>query len=49
MELGKDLQFFNYLESVALEVPLGEEEEDFDTRIDDEIILDAARDQIEAM
>jgi hypothetical protein len=55
MELGKAFEnaalteFFNYLESVALEVPLGEEEEDFDTRIDDATILDAARDQIEAV
>ena len=55
MELGKDFEnaalteFFNYLESVALEVPLGEEAEDFDTRIDDETILDAAQDQIEAV
>lgn len=55
MELGKDFEnaalaeFFNYLESVALEVPLGEEEEDFDTRIDDDTILDAAQDQIEAV
>jgi hypothetical protein len=55
MELGKDFEnaalteFFNYLESVALEVPLGEEEEDFDTRIDDQTILDAALDQIKAV
>jgi hypothetical protein len=55
MELGKNFEnaalteFFYCLESVALEVPLGEEEEDFDTRIGDATILDAARDQIEAV
>jgi hypothetical protein len=51
-ELGEDfanaalVEFFNYLESVALELPASEEEEEFDTRLDDETVLEAARDQI---
>jgi len=52
-ELGEDftnaalLEFFNYLESVALELPVSGEEEEYDTRLDDDVVLDAARKQIE--
>jgi ATP-dependent DNA helicase 2 subunit 1 len=53
MELGENFdnaaleEFFNYLESVALELLVSEEEEEYDTRLDDETVLEAARDQIE--
>jgi hypothetical protein len=40
--------FFNYLEAVALEVPLPEDEEEYDTRISDEVVLGSALEQIEA-
>jgi hypothetical protein len=53
MELGEHFEnaplteFFNYLESVALEMPVSGEEEEFDTRLDDEMVLEAARQQID--
>jgi len=54
MELGQDfenaalVEFFNYLESVALELPVSSETEEFDTRLDDETVLQAAKAQIDA-
>jgi non-homologous end joining protein Ku len=53
MELGEDFEnaalteFFNYLENVALEVNVPKEEEEFDTRTDDAMIVEAVGDQIE--
>ena len=52
-ELGEDFEnaalaeFFNYLESVALEVPQAGEDLIFDTRVDDDTILQVAGKQIE--
>lgn len=48
MELGEDFEnaalteFFNYLEAVALEIPVSDEVEEYDTRPDDGMILEAA-------
>lgn len=53
MELGEDFEnaalteFFNYLEAVALEIPVSHEKADYDTRPDDAMILEAVKDQIE--
>lgn len=54
MELGEDFEnaalteFFNYLEAVALEIPVPEDTNDeFDTRPDDRMILEAVGEQIE--
>lgn len=41
------IEFFNYLESVALELPASEEVEEFDTRLDESRVLGAAHAQIE--
>ncbi len=53
MQLGEDFEnaalteFFNYLEAVALEIPVPDEPEEFDTRPDEAMILEAVGDQIE--
>lgn len=53
MELGEDFEnaalteFFNYLENVALEIAVPEQEEMFDTRTDDAMIVEAVGGQIE--
>eukprot|EP00980_Cylindrotheca_fusiformis_P030410 scaffold24788_cov117-Cylindrotheca_fusiformis.AAC.2 len=53
MELGEDFdnaaleKFFNYIEAIATEDPFFEEKGDYDTELDDAVVLEAAQTQIE--